>query len=173
MGAGGRNDGLGLDSKMLQKDRVVVEKFYRRFPALKLMPQIPTANYQFGKMTPSAGNPAQTYLSKYKKLVKQGYNETKAFEMVEADLNEMFESQRDDMRILRGGALAAHGDSYLDRAQAVAELESQLKMQRHVRDIPKFERARDASWVGEGAGETRDSIESILSSAGSAAKVDY
>jgi len=28
------------------------------------------------------------------------------------------------MRILRGGALAAHGDSYLDRAQRVAELES-------------------------------------------------
>jgi len=28
------------------------------------------------------------------------------------------------MRVLRGAALAHHGDSYLDRAQRVAELES-------------------------------------------------
>jgi hypothetical protein len=44
------------------------------------------------------------------------------------------------MRILRGAALAQHGDSYLDRAQRVAELESQLKLQRFIRDMPKFER---------------------------------
>ena len=51
------------------------------------------------------------------------------------------------MRILRGGALAEHGDSYLDRAQRVAELESQLKLQRYIRDIPKFERSQDQSWL--------------------------
>ena len=44
------------------------------------------------------------------------------------------------MRVLRGTALAQNGDSYLDRAQRVAELESQLKMQRYIRDMPKYER---------------------------------
>mgnify|MGYP006950267517 CR=1 FL=1 len=51
------------------------------------------------------------------------------------------------MRVLRGGALALHGNSYLDRAQKISELESQLKMQRFARDIPKFERAQDQSWL--------------------------
>jgi len=69
-------------------------------------------------------HPAESYLKKYKDLLKKGYSEYKAFEIVETELNAVFEKQRDDMRILRGGALAAHGDSYLDRAQRVAELES-------------------------------------------------
>jgi hypothetical protein len=79
-------------------------------------------------------------MNKYKKLVKQGYSEFKAFEHVEKELNELLDSQRDDIRILRGGALELHGYSYLDRAQRIAEMESNLKMQRFVRDIPKFER---------------------------------
>jgi hypothetical protein len=45
------------------------------------------------------------------------------------------------MRMLRGAALISHGDSYLDRAQRVAELESELKLQRFVRDVPKYERS--------------------------------
>ena len=42
--------------------------------------------------------------------------------------------------MLRGAALAKHGDSYLDRAQRIAELESELKLERFIRDIPKYER---------------------------------
>ena len=52
----------------------------------------------------------------------------------------MLDRQRDDYRILRGAALESHGNSYLDRAQHVAELESELKLQRFMRDMPKFER---------------------------------
>jgi hypothetical protein len=48
----------------------------------------------------------------------------------------------------------------LDRAQKVAELESQLKLQRFVRDIPKFERSQDQSWLDQPEGVTpRESIE--------------
>ena len=47
----------------------------------------------------------------------------------------------DETRILRGAALANHGDSYLDRAQSVAELESEMKLQRFMRDIPKHQRS--------------------------------
>lgn len=61
-------------------------------------------------------HPAATYLQKYKSLLKKGYNEHKAFEIVETELNTVIEKQSDDMRILRGAALAVHGDSYLDRA---------------------------------------------------------
>jgi len=78
----------------------------------------------FGNPSPQLLHPVTTYLKMYKQLRKKGYNDEKAFRVVEGELNTVFESQRDDMRILRGAALSLHGDSYLDRAQKVAELES-------------------------------------------------
>lgn len=46
------------------------------------------------------------------------------------------------MRILRGTALNSFGESYLDRFQKVAEMESSLKVKRLERDIPKFLRSQ-------------------------------
>lgn len=45
------------------------------------------------------------------------------------------------MRVLRGVALNLHGDSYLDRMQKIAEMESTLKVNRFERDIPKYQRS--------------------------------
>ncbi len=42
------------------------------------------------------------------------------------------------MRILRGVALNTYGESYLDRMQRIAELETTLKVSRLERDIPKY-----------------------------------
>ena len=55
----------------------------------------------------------------------------------------ILEDQLDESRILRSAAMAAHGDSYLDRSQRVAELESEMKLMRFMRDIPKYERNSD------------------------------
>ena len=49
----------------------------------------------------------------------------------------------DDTRIIRGVALYKHGNSYLDRVQQVAEWESLAKMNRFVRDVPKYKRTQD------------------------------
>lgn len=55
---------------------------------------------------------------------------------------------KEELRILRGVAINAFGDSYLDRMQRVAELESTLKVNRLARDIPKYQRAQN-NWVAE------------------------
>jgi hypothetical protein len=86
---------------------------------------------------------------------------------VEEELSELLEAQQDDVRILRGAALSLYGDSYLDRAQKVAELESELKLQRFARDIPKYERSQQlqedaANEENEEAQEVRDSIEDLF-----------
>ena len=60
--------------------------------------------------------------------MKKGWDKETAFEQVEKQLQDVLEGQRDDMRILRGAALSLHGNSYLDRAQQLAELESQMKL---------------------------------------------
>ena len=44
--------------------------------------------------------------------------------------------------MLRGVALDSNAYSYVDRFQQVAELESQLKMRKLERDMPKFLRAQ-------------------------------
>jgi len=74
--------------------------------------------------------------------MRQGYTEQKAFEMAEADLSGMIEKQREETRILRGVALDKDALSYVDRFQMVAEMESQLKVKRLERDMPKFLRAQ-------------------------------
>jgi hypothetical protein len=58
--------------------------------------------------------------------------------MVEEELGSFLNKQREEMRVLRGVALNIHGDSYLDRMQKIAELESAMKVQRFERDIPKY-----------------------------------
>ena len=93
-----------------------------------------------GKETIVKGSPIHDYIQKYKALRKKGYNEFKAFSIVEEELSVLIDSQLDETRILRGAAMAAHGDSYLDRSQRVAELESEMKLMRFMRDMPKHER---------------------------------
>ena len=91
-----------------------------------------------------AAHPIHDFVEKYKKLLKSGYSEYKAFQIVEEELRVILEDQIDETRILRGAALAAHGDSYLDRAQTVAELESEMKLTRFMRDMPKHHRNRES-----------------------------
>ena len=87
------------------------------------------------------GHPIHDFVMKYKKLRAKGYSEYKAFSEVETELREILDSQLDETRILRGAAMASHGESYLDRSQRIAELESEMKMMRFIRDMPKHERS--------------------------------
>jgi len=63
-----------------------------------------------------SAHPLYDFIVKYKKLRAKGYHEYKAFKIVEEELRGILEDQLDETRILRGAAMAAHGDSYLDRA---------------------------------------------------------
>jgi len=47
--------------------------------------------------------------------MKQGYTEQKAFEIVESEIAEILDSEREQTRILRGVALDQNAYSYLDR----------------------------------------------------------
>jgi hypothetical protein len=87
-------------------------------------------------------HPASIFILKQKDLIKKGYSELKAFEMVEAEVASVIDKHRDEARILRGVALDSHAYSYLDRFQEIAELESQLKIRKLERDMPKFLRAQ-------------------------------
>lgn len=86
-------------------------------------------------------HPASRFVQKQKNLMKKGYSEVKSFQIAEAELEAVIQKHRDETRILRGVALDQNAYSYLDRFQMVAEMESQLKMKRLERDMPKFLRA--------------------------------
>jgi len=68
--------------------------------------------------------------------------------MAEEDMGTFINKTKEELRILRGVAINAFGESYLDRMQRVAELESTLKVNRLARDIPKYQRAQD-NWMAE------------------------
>ena len=87
-------------------------------------------------------HPASVFIRKQQDLIKKGYSEHKAFQMVEAEISGIIEKQRDETRVLRGVALDSNAASYMDRFQAIAEAESQMKMRKLERDMPKFLRAQ-------------------------------
>jgi len=74
--------------------------------------------------------------------MKEGYSEHKAFQMIESEISEILRKYKDEQRILRGVASETSAYSYIDRFQKVAELESELKMKRLERDMPKYLRAQ-------------------------------
>jgi len=87
-------------------------------------------------------HPASIFIHKQKDLMKKGYSEVKSFEMVESEISAIIEKHREETRVLRGVALDSQAYSYLDRFQEIAEMESQLKMRKLERDMPKFLRAQ-------------------------------
>lgn len=115
----------------------LLAKFYKKYPEVKYFPEASTVQMQFGGLV-EITHPAAIFIKKQKGLLKKGYTEQKAFEIVEGELGSFINKKKEEMRILRGVAINAFGDSYLDRMQRVAELESTLKVQRFERDIPKF-----------------------------------
>jgi hypothetical protein len=115
----------------------------RRWPQLRVLPQAYIGSSEWGAGNVRFRHPAQHFMDKYRKLMRKGYNGIKAFDMVEEELTDLFEKQRDEIRILRGAALTGYGESYLDHAQRIAELESEMRLDRFVRDIPKYERQQE------------------------------
>ena len=63
----------------------------------------------------SLSHPASVFIRKQQDLMKKGYTEEKAFEMVEKDISAVLNKQRDETRILRGVALDSNAASYMGR----------------------------------------------------------
>lgn len=125
----------------------LLSKFYKKYPEVKYFPMHNNVTEHFGGLV-ELTHPAAIFIRKQRSLINKGYTEQKAFEIVEEDLGKFINKQKEEMRVLRGVAINVFGDSYLDRMQRVAELESTLKVQRFQRDIPKFQRAQD-NWITE------------------------
>ncbi len=126
-------------------DMKLLSQFYRKYPEAKYFPQATRINISHGGVV-DITHPAAVFVKKQKELINKGYTVQKAFEKVEEDLGKVINQQKEELRILRGLALNSYGSqSYSDRFQRIAEIESTLKVKRLERDIPKYIRAQD-SW---------------------------
>ena len=124
-------------------DMKLLSKFYRKYPEAKYFPQATRINVNHGGFV-DITHPAAVFVKRQKELINKGYTEQKAFEKVEEDLGKVINQQKEELRILRGLAINSYGSqSYSDRFQKIAELESSLKVKRLERDIPKYLRAQD------------------------------
>ncbi len=136
------------------------------------MPQATRMNVGFGNVV-EVTHPAAVFVKKQRELMKKGYSEIKAFEVVEEELGKTLNQQKEELRILRGLAINTYGSqSYSDRFQQIAELESSLKVKRLERDMPKYLRSQEdwkkelekqeAEELGEDRSFERQSIEDLL-----------
>ena len=60
-------------------------------------------------------HPAHAYLHKTQALMKKGYSEQKAYDMVGVEMDAILQKRKDEQRILRGVALDTEAYSYVDR----------------------------------------------------------
>lgn len=81
LGYAGRHD----DEELYRDDLNLVAKFYRKYPEVKYFPQATTVHVKFGG-TIAITHPAAVFTKKQRALIKKGYTEEKAFEIVEKDL---------------------------------------------------------------------------------------
>jgi hypothetical protein len=126
----------------------LLSKFYKKYPEVKYMPQATRMNVGFGNVV-EVTHPAAVFVKKQRELMKKGYSEIKAFEVVEEELGKTLNQQKEELRILRGLAINTYGSqSYSDRFQQIAELESSLKVRRLERDMPKYLRSQE-EWQRE------------------------
>ena len=102
----GKYDGIHLDRKGRTADEKILQRFYRRFPALKITPEIFNFTVSKSNLSMRPTFAIQDYIEKYKRLMKQGYSEDRAFLIVEEEMTQMFERQMDETRIIRGVALS-------------------------------------------------------------------
>lgn len=139
--------GRGAEQKDRQdNDMVLLSKFYRKYPEVKYFPQATRMNTGYGGIV-EITHPAAVFVRKQRDLINKGYTEQKAFDVIESELGKMINQQKEELRILRGLALNQYGSqSYNERFQQVAELESSLKVKRMERDIPKYLRSADG-WI--------------------------
>ena len=165
----------GRASEQIEKqanDMQLLSKFYRKYPEVKYMPQATRMNVGFGNVV-EVTHPAAVFVKKQRDLMKKGYTEIKAFENVEEELGKTLNQQKEELRILRGLAINTFGSqSYSDRFQQIAELESSLKVKRLERDMPKYLRSQedwkkelekqDVEELGEDRSFERQSIEDLL-----------
>jgi len=96
MGKAGRQDTFDVDHRKKYGDDELIEKFFNRFPSLKLMPNPAYVHFGFGVQGVRINHPIKTYVDKYKHLVRKGYKKETAFEEVEKELSSVLENQRDD-----------------------------------------------------------------------------
>ena len=150
----------------------LLSKFYKKYPEVKYMPQATRMNVGYGNVV-EVTHPAAVFVKKQRDLMKKGYSEIKSFEMVEEELGKTLNQQKEELRILRGLAINTYGSqSYSDRFQQIAELESSLKVKRMERDMPKYLRSQedwkkelekqDSEELGEDHSFERQSIEDLL-----------
>jgi len=65
----------------------LVYKFFKKYPEVRYMPLMGPIKYEAGG-TMRITHPASHFVHKQKKYMKQGYDEKKAFELAERDLEE-------------------------------------------------------------------------------------
>lgn len=111
-----------------------MKKFYKRYPDVKYT----IARNAPGIVGKGPKNPAVDFIERQTKLINKGYSENKAFEIVEKELGDKFETQRDENRILRGFALNNRARSYLNYSQQLSEVEGRAKVQQMDRDLAKY-----------------------------------
>lgn len=84
----GYSGNLHNDVTTVDDDLVLLSKFYKKYPEVKYFPSPSRFSMGFGGSI-EVSHPAALFIKKQRALLRKGYTEQKAFEIVEEELGSM------------------------------------------------------------------------------------
>lgn len=117
-------------------DTKLINHLFQKYPDLKYEP-ISQQTYPGREL--NTFSYAYSFINEQKKLIKQGYTFSKAFELTEQKYHERMQRKLDQSLLSRGLAISNRARSFLNVYQQQAEFESRLKTQRAQRELEKYE----------------------------------
>lgn len=117
----------------------LLSKVLEKYPELRFVPGPKISST--AEMLPNSTHVLWDFVKKQKQLIKKGFTEEKAFEMVEQQYQSRMQRKKEDFLLTEGVAVNNKARSLMNFYQQQSEYESRLKVLRLERDLLKYKTA--------------------------------
>lgn len=117
----------------------LIVKVLNKYPELRYIPA-PHISSTAEQLPPNS-HILLNFVKKQQELIRKGFTEEKAFEIVEKKYQERMQQKRQDFMLTQGVAMNNQARSFMNFYQQQSEYESRLKVLRLERDLMKYEQA--------------------------------
>jgi hypothetical protein len=116
----------------------LLEKFFRKYPDADVSPIV--SGMLAENPNPSYRTASERFIARQKKYMRDGFNEDKAFQMVEQEMSEDLQKEKFERSLFEGLATSNRSRSLMSYYEQEAEFEARQKLKQIQNTIPQYKR---------------------------------
>jgi hypothetical protein len=133
-------------------------KFFKKYPNADLAPIVSFETAENPKA--SYRTASERFIARQRKYIKDGYNEDKAFQMVEAEMAEDLQKEKFERSLFEGLATSNRSRSLMSYYEQEAEFEARQKLKHLQTTLPQFKRHQvDLEKIYQGLTKEEDMLQ--------------